>query len=128
MSKYPRTIHGLAAAIALFAVLVAVPASAQSAESAQSPVVNVNSATQDELALLPRVGPSVASRIVEHRDQNGRFKKPEELLLVRGIGEKTFELISPYVVLTGNTTLREKVRSSSSSSSTEPSANASGLR
>jgi len=77
--------------------------------AAESTVVNVNSAEASELSLLPKVGPSIANRIVEYREQNGRFKSAEELMLIRGIGEKTFVLLSPYVTLTGNTTLQEKV-------------------
>lgn len=74
--------------------------------------VNINSADTAQLALLPRVGPSVAQRIVEYRKQNGPFKKAEDLMLVQGIGEKTYQLIKPYVATAGETTLREKVRSS----------------
>lgn len=72
--------------------------------------VNINTAGADELALLPRVGAVVAQRIVEFRQQNGRFSQPEELMLVEGIGEKTFELIEPWISLDGETTLSEKVR------------------
>lgn len=73
--------------------------------------VNVNSADVTQLALLPRVGPSVAQRIVEFRKENGPFKSPDDLMLVRGIGEKTFALIKPYVATSGETTLKEKVKS-----------------
>ena len=73
-------------------------------------VVNINTAGTDELMLLPRIGPSVAERIVEFREKNGRFKATEDLLLVRGVGEKTFELIRPHVALSGETTLSEKVQ------------------
>ena len=60
---------------------------------------------------LPRVGPAVAQRIVDFREQNGSFKAVEDLMLVRGIGEKTFERLAPYITLSGETTLSEKVRS-----------------
>ena len=73
-------------------------------------VVNINTASVDELMLLPRIGPSVAERIVDFREQNGRFKTAEDLLLVRGVGEKTFELIRPHVAVSGETTLTEKVQ------------------
>lgn len=79
--------------------------------------VNINNADASQLAMLPRVGPSVASRIVDYRKQNGAFKKAEDLMLVQGIGEKTFELIKPYVATSGETTLREKVKGSRSGSS-----------
>ena len=72
--------------------------------------VNINNAGAEELALLPRVGAVVAKRIVDFREQNGRFSAPEELMLVEGIGEKTFELIEPWIALDGETTLAEKVR------------------
>ena len=72
--------------------------------------VNINSAEPDDLALLPRVGAVVAQRIVDFRDENGRFSQPEDLMLVEGIGERTFELIEPWIVLDGNTTLTEKVK------------------
>lgn len=81
-------------------------------------VVNVNTASAEQLALLPRVGPAVATRIVEFRTANGPFKQTEELMLVQGIGERTFELIRPYIALDGETTLSEKV-SSRSGESTE---------
>ncbi|HEX9943979.1 MAG TPA: helix-hairpin-helix domain-containing protein [Thermoanaerobaculia bacterium] len=78
--------------------------------------VNINSADVSQLALLPRVGPAVAQRILDYRKQNGPFKKAEDLMLVRGIGEKTYELIKPYVAVSGETTLKEKVRTSRSGS------------
>jgi comEA protein len=55
--------------------------------------ININTATAEELTALPGIGPSYAQRIVEHREKNGPFKKVEDLLNVRGIGEKTFEKI-----------------------------------
>ena len=72
--------------------------------------VNINSAGAEELALLPRVGSVVAQRIVEFREENGRFTQPEDLMLVEGIGEKTFALIEPWIALDGETTLAEKVK------------------
>jgi competence protein ComEA len=95
----------VAGAVALLVALAAVPAFA-----ADVAKVNVNSATAEQLQLLPRIGPAVAARIVEHREKNGAFKSAEDLMLVRGIGESTFELLQPYVTLSGATTLTEKVR------------------
>ena len=53
--------------------------------------VNINKASVDELSTLKRIGPSYAQRILDYRKQNGPFKKPEDLMKVRGIGIKTFE-------------------------------------
>jgi competence ComEA-like helix-hairpin-helix protein len=84
------------------AALAATPA-------ASVPQVNVNTASVQELKLLPRVGPALAQRIVDFRTANGPFKAPQELARVKGIGEKTFALLQPYVALSGATTLAEKV-------------------
>jgi len=94
----------LVAALALFAlVLAALPAAAADG------VVNINTASPDQLALLPRVGPSIAQRIVDHREENGKFSGPEDLMLVRGVGEKTFDLLEPWISVDGETTLSTKV-------------------
>jgi len=53
--------------------------------------ININKATVDELSTLKRVGPSYAQRIVDYREQNGPFQKPEDIMKVKGIGLKTFE-------------------------------------
>lgn len=50
--------------------------------------VDLNSATQADLETLPRIGPALAQRILEWRDQNGRFRAVEDLLAVPGIGDK----------------------------------------
>lgn len=104
LSHTPKT--RALAALLLLALAAAVPAAAAVPDG----VVNVNSAGESELALLPRVGPSIAARIVEFRDENGPFEATEDLMLVRGIGERTYELLEGFVVLEGDTTLTEKVR------------------
>jgi competence protein ComEA len=76
--------------------------------------VNINTAELEQLTLLPRVGPVVAQRILDFREQNGGFKSPRDLLLVSGIGDRTFDLIEPYVSVEGETTLSTKVSSSKS--------------
>jgi len=67
-------------------------------------VVNVNSATADELALLPGVGPAKAQAILEHRKAHGAFKRVEDLGEVKGIGDKALERMRPHVTLDGKTT------------------------
>jgi competence protein ComEA len=88
------------------AVLAGGSAVAASAEG----VVNINTADAEELMLLPRVGPAIAERIIEFREKNGKFKSVEDLMLVRGVGEKTFEMLEPYLAVSGETTLVEKVK------------------
>ncbi|MCG8460514.1 MAG: helix-hairpin-helix domain-containing protein [Holophagales bacterium] len=83
------------------------------AESPSVPgVVNVNEADAAQLAQLPRIGPALAQRIIEFRDENGKFERAQDLILVRGIGEKTFEMLEPFVVVEGKTTLERKLRGS----------------
>jgi competence protein ComEA len=67
--------------------------------SAAAPV-NLNSATVAEIATLPGVGPKAAERIVEYRQKNGGFKKIEELMKVKGIGEKSFLKLKPLITVT----------------------------
>ncbi len=95
----------------LVGVVVAVAMTAAAAGPAPAPgVVNVNTASAEQLALLPGVGPALAKRIVAFRTENGPFRSLDELVAVRGIGERSLGRMKPYVTLEGPTTLKEKVR------------------
>ncbi|MEH6989011.1 helix-hairpin-helix domain-containing protein [Cytobacillus firmus] len=59
--------------------------------------VNLNRADETELQTLPGVGPSKAAAIIEHRDTNGPFKDIEDLKLISGIGDKTFEKLKEHI-------------------------------
>ena len=72
--------------------------------------VNVNTAGSQELQLLPRVGPALSERIIQFREDNGPFASVDELVAVKGIGERTLEGMRPYVTVDGETTLTERVR------------------
>lgn len=96
--------------IALLGVLCLVAVGLPRVSTAQSKAVNINTGSIEQLSLLPRVGPVVAQRIVDFREKNGRFKSLEDLMLVPGVGEKTFELIRPHITLSGETTLTEKIK------------------
>lgn len=61
--------------------------------------VNINTATQSELENLPGVGAAIASRIIEYREQNGKFSKIEDLQNVKGIGEAKFNNMKEYVMV-----------------------------
>ena len=95
----------------VFALIVSVlsPLASQ-AQSQSKEVVNINTASAEELAQLPRVGPALSQRIVDFRKENGNFKKTEDLILVKGIGEKTFKNLEPFITVEGKTTLSRKLR------------------
>ena len=84
-------------AIALCLTLwFAAPLAAQD-QQAPKPTVNLNAATLDQLETLPGIGRKTAERIVEYRTKSGGFKKIEELMNVKGIGEKSFLKIKPMI-------------------------------
>jgi competence protein ComEA len=102
--------YGLATVMALAAsvsVVDAVPASAQQEQQQTPPpvqaekaaLINVNTADAETLQKLPGVGPAMAKTIIEYREANGGFKKIEELMNVKGIGEKTFLKLKPLITV-----------------------------
>ena len=68
-----------------------------SVPSSMPSLVNINSATAEELDSLPGVGPSTAAAIVEDRDANGPFSSVEDLMRVSGIGEKKFAKLRDHI-------------------------------
>lgn len=71
-----------------------------SPDSATDPEkININTATAEELTRLPGIGPAYAERIVAWREENGRFTRIDQLLEIRGIGEKRLENLRPYISL-----------------------------
>ena len=96
-------------ALALVALLgaLAAPAIAQQAATPQpapaakaEAVINLNTATAADLESLPGIGKSTAQRILEYRQKSGGFKKVEELMNVKGIGEKSFLKIKNRLTVT----------------------------
>jgi competence protein ComEA len=102
--------RGRLATVALVVALGLSSAGVVGADSATHGVVNVNTASSEQLQLLPKIGPALAERIIAFRETNGPFKKVDELVAVRGIGEKSLAVLRPYVVTDGRTTLTQKIR------------------
>lgn len=65
--------------------------------AADSIRVNINTADIEELTRLPGIGPSIARRIIEFREENGPFSRPEDIMNVRGIGPSRFEQIGGMI-------------------------------
>lgn len=84
----------LVLALATVLVFAGWPLEAQRATrppaTASTAVINLNSATASQIADLPGIGVKTAELIVQHRVKNGPFKKIEEVMNIRGIGEKSF--------------------------------------
>jgi competence protein ComEA len=85
--------------IALFTALAMVLIIAGSAVAENGTKININTASVEELTQLDRVGLKYAERIVAYRDANGPFETPEDIMLVAGIGEKTFEANKDRIVV-----------------------------
>ena len=75
---------------------------ARRSSKAKPPVtgtININTASATELQALPGIGATTADRIVEYRQKNGPFKKIEDLMNVRGVGEKAFLKLKPNLTV-----------------------------
>jgi competence protein ComEA len=114
--------------LSLLLLCLALPASAASARKGSSAkgkaqpassaavapatgTVNLNAASAEQISLLPRVGIKVARRIVDYRKANGDFKRIDDVMEVKGVGEKLFVSLRPHLSVSGATTLSSKVKS-----------------
>ncbi len=59
--------------------------------------VNINTAPIEELQRLPGVGPALASRVVEHRRKHGPFKRPQDIVIIRGMSAKLYRRIAHLI-------------------------------
>jgi competence protein ComEA len=69
--------------------------------STEGSLVNINTASKEELESLPVIGPVIAQRILDYRETNGLFLTIEDLMNVAGIGEKNFEKIKFLITVEG---------------------------
>jgi len=89
-------------ALVVLSALLAVPVvgfAADSEAAGSAGKIDLNRATAEELQDLPGIGASLALRIVEYRKENGPFQRIEDLMNVRGIGEKNFVKIRDRITV-----------------------------
>ena len=83
--------------------LIAVPNEEASEQNTQPPaenqptLLNINTASTKELQTLPSIGPQMAQRIIQYREEHGDFESVDALTEVKGIGEKTLEKVKPFI-------------------------------
>ncbi len=107
--RVPR--FAILATLALLAAVAVRAADEGSAQASTSAKVNINQASAAQLVNLPRVGSKLAERIVEYHKTHGSFGQLEELMEVKGVGEKLFQQLKAHITLSGSTTLSSKVSS-----------------
>lgn len=78
---------------------------ARAVRKAASGKLNLNTATVEQLQMLPGVGPAKAERIVDYRTRHGGFRRVAELRRVRGFGAKTLKKLERFLDVKGETTL-----------------------
>ena len=67
--------------------------------NAPNALINLNTASREELEKLPGIGEGLAARIIEHRGRHGAFRRAEHLILVRGISERRFNELRAFVTV-----------------------------
>jgi competence protein ComEA len=73
------------------------PLAAASHPSQNEERININAASAEELQRIPGIGPALASRIVEHRRRHGPFKRPQDIVIVRGMSAKFYRRIAHLI-------------------------------
>ena len=87
------------ATVLFFVLGLAAHVSAADQVSKSAKLININTATAGELAKLPRVGEKMAQRIIEFRGKHGKFKRTQDLMKVKGIGEKVFRQLKDRITV-----------------------------
>lgn len=97
-----RSRAGAGLLLACLALIAVAPLAAVAAQTAPETKVDINRAGAEELTALPGIGETMARRIVDFRKEHGPFERVEDLLKVKGIGEKSFQKLRPHVTVSRN--------------------------
>jgi comEA protein len=98
-SQKTKVICVLAMCVGLILSSVSVMAQKSAPAPASTEKINLNSATVEQLQSLPGIGPAIAKTIIEHRTKAGKFNRVEEIMKVKGIGEKKFQKIKDRLTI-----------------------------
>ncbi len=91
--KKVKRLFALVVIVSMVLALVSV------ALAVQAEKININKASVEELIKLKKIGQKYAERIVAYREKNGPFAKPEDIINVKGIGQKTFDLNADIITI-----------------------------
>jgi len=75
------------------------PQAADPTNRINSQLININTAPAGELEKLPGIGKGLAARIIEHREKWGPFRRPEHLIIVRGISDRRFRSLRSLITV-----------------------------
>jgi len=95
----PKEIRMKRSVMAILAILALVCTFSFSAYASTNEKVNINTASVKELATLQKIGPKYSQRIIDYRNSMGPFKAPEDIMKVKGISIKTFEMNKERIVV-----------------------------
>ena len=102
----------------VLALLASVSAFAQKKPPAKP--IDINTASEEQLQQLPGVGPVIARSIFDFRRKSGPFKRPEDLLSIRGISANRYRAIAPYIVVSQVKPTAAAAKPSAPASGTKP--------
>jgi len=94
-----RIVIAVLVALGLSVATVSAQAGTQRTAASASAPINLNTASVAQLETLPGIGKATAERILEYRQKNGSFKKVEDLMNVRGVGRKTFDMLKDKIAV-----------------------------
>lgn len=89
--------------VAIFVIFALICSFSSLAHAAATKKVNINSASVKELATLKKIGPKYSQKIVDYRNAMGPFDKPEDIMKVKGISDKIFEMNKERIVVKDET-------------------------